>query len=302
MNTEYSKVVNFETEMEDDDYEAVEAVTVPVTEHTFNVCDGFAVESLAALLPKSDKNIVELVLNSVYKQVENIDNLEALESFSAKFESIRNFFNTPVKNIKEISTSMEPGTESYAAAMESELTQVAFVKNMLGIGEKESCTINDVRDCSDSLKKIATLIETRRVALESAGRCEKKDVATEGKKDSDDNPPKEGIEDDRVMKPVDDDILTKKEFALAISMAQYFQNREEKGEKVPKLGKGVTWKDVVLGIHKGHYTVNALCDLGGGNIFCKGKDGKLAAVEGSDAKEMFMRAGKGIDGKDVYSF
>ena len=299
MNTEYSKVVNFEPEIEEEDV-AIEEVTVPVTEHTFEVCDGFAVESLAALLPKSDKNIVELVLNSVYKQVESIDNLEALESYSAKFESIRNFFNAPVKNIKEISTTMEAGTEAYAAAMESELTQVAFIKNMLGIGEKESCSISDVRDCSDSLKKIGTLIESRRAALESIGDCGKKDVATEGKKDSEDNPPKEGIEDDRVMKPVDDDILTKKEFALAISMAQYFQNREEKGEKVPKLGKGVTWKDVVLGIHKGHYTVNALCDLGGGNIFCKGKDGKLAAVEGSDAKEMYMRAGKGIDGKNVF--
>lgn len=297
MNTEYSKIVNFESEVEE-----VEDVVIPVTEHTFTACEGFAVESLSALLPKTDENIVDLVIGSVIKQVEAIDTLEALESFAAKFANIRNVFNTPVKNIKELSTTMEPGTESYTAAMESELTQVAFVKNMFGIGEKDSCTIDDVKECSNVLKDINTVIQRRRYALEALNSANVEDIATEAKKEKDDDdvPTKNGIEDDRTMKPVDDDILTKKEFALAISMAQYFQKREEKGESVPSLGKGVTWKDVVMGIHKGHYTVNALCDLGNGKIFCKGKDGKLAVIEGSDAKEMYMRAGKGVVGNDVY--
>lgn len=297
MNTDYSKIVNFESEVEE-----VEDVVIPVTEHTFTACEGFAVESLSALLPKTDENIVDLVIGSVIKQVEAIDTLEALESFAAKFTNIRNVFNTPVKNIKELSTTMEPGTESYTAAMESELTQVAFVKNMFGIGDKDSCTVDDVKKCSDALKDINTVIQRRRYALEAFNSANEEEIATEAKKEKDDDdvPAKQGIEDDRTMKPVDDDILTKKEFALAISMAQYFQKREEKGESVPSLGKGVTWKDVAMGIHKGHYTVNALCDLGNGKIFCKGKDGKLAIIEGSDAKEMYMRAGKGIVGNDVY--
>lgn len=265
-----------------DEEEVLEAL--PVTAHTFEVCDGFALESLGALFANSDKPVTEAVLESIERKIESINDIAALEAYADKFSSVLEGFNGPVKAMKAAHVEGNIGTKGYAETMKRETGKVAFVKNMLGIGKKDCCTMDDVKECSGVLGKISTLIKNKKESLHKkateCGTC-----ATEGK----DIPTKGNISDDRTLKPVDDHILTKKEFALAISVAQDLANKEEKGEKVPALGEGLKWADVVNGIHKGHYTAKALADLANGELFATDEDGKLKFAS-KEAEEAYQRA------------
>lgn len=287
MFTEYAKVVSLTSENEVAEESAVSEdglneeyipEALPVTEHTFEVCEGFALESLGALVT-GDMSVADAVIESITRKVESINSVEAIDAYANTFSAVLESFNGPIKKMKEAHKEGNIGTKGYAETMKKETSKLAFVKNMLGIGKKDSCSMDDVKSCSAALNKISGIIKNKRAELYAK--------ATEAK--AEDIPAKGDVKDDRTMKPVDDHILTKKEFALAISIAQDFAKREEKGEKVPALGDDLKWADVVNGIHKGHYTVKALANLAGGKIFGEDKDGKLVLAS-QEAEEAYKRA------------